>query len=198
MFKLGKSEFDVKEAVLSAAFTTWDDEEDTEFLWHIDIEMEKGILIFDDEDDYEETACPMLYHNNGFCVDVRSWKELEGVTLEWEEEENDDGYDAGGIFAFYHESITEGKIEFLKRNGNKFLVRWSGMMEEEVPFEFEGELEFSRIHADSASLSNLEELKSAMAEFIDMDEFECVSESSYDKDDGERHNIWSFTPKDVN
>ncbi len=71
-------------------------------------------------------------------------------------------------------------------------------MMEDVPFEFEGELNFSGISADSASISNLEELKSAMMEFIDIDEFKCVSESSYDKDDGEKHNVWSFVPKDVN
>lgn len=201
MFKLGKSEFKIKSADLHASYTTWDDEE-IEFVWHIDVEMEEGKLIFDDEenegeDDYEDIVSPSLYHQNGFRVDVHSWKELEGVILEWEDRENDNGEDAGYVYTFYHEAITEGKIEFLKRNGNKYLVRWSGMVEDEISFEFEGELDFSGILVDSASISNQEELKSAMMQYIDMEEFECVSESGYDKEDGERHNTWRCVPKDV-
>ncbi len=147
----------------------------------------------------EDTVSPSLYHENGFRIDdVHSWKELEGVILEWEDRENDNGEDAGYVFAFYHEAITEGKIEFLKRNGNKYLVRWTGMAEDEIPFEFEGELKFSGILVDSASISNQEELKSAMMQFIDMEEFTCVSESSYGKEDGERHNTWRLVPKDAN
>ncbi len=203
MFKLGKSEFKVKKADLRASFTTWDDEEDTEFVWYIDVEMEEGKLTFDDEenegeDDDEETVSPSLYHNNGFRIDgVHSWKELEGVILEWEEEENDYG-EAGYVDTFDMEAITEGRIEFLKRNGNKYLVRWTGVVEDEIPFEFEGELNFTGISADSASISNQEELKSAMMQFIDMEEFKCVLESGYDKEDGERHNTWEFAPKDAN
>lgn len=207
MFKLGKTEFKIKSADLSASFTTWDDEE-TEFVWHIDVEMEEGKLIFDDEenegeddfeDDYEDTVSPILYHDNGFQIDnVHSWKELEGVILEWEDRENDNGEDAGCIYTFEHDAITEGKIEFLKRNGIKYLVRWSGMVEDEIPFEFEGELNFTGISADSASISNQVELKSAMMQFIDMEEFKCVSESGYDKEDGERHNTWRLVQKDAN
>lgn len=207
MLKLGKTEFKVKKADLSAAFRTWDDEEDTEFVWCINIEMEEGQLIFDDEeyegeddfeDDYEDTVSPSLYHDNGFRIDnVHSWKELEGVILEWKDRENDNGEDAGYIYTFEHDAITEGKIEFLKRNGNKYLVRWSGMVEDEIPFEFEGELDFTGIEVDSASIPNKEELKSAMMQFIDMEEFKCVLESGYNKDDGERHNRWRFVPKDA-
>ncbi len=35
MFKFGKSEFKIKSADLSASFTTYDDEEDTEFVWYM-------------------------------------------------------------------------------------------------------------------------------------------------------------------
>ena len=193
MFKLGESEFEIKEADLTAAFRTCDDEEDTEFVWVIYIKMEEGTL---DED--EETVSPCLYHENGFRIeDVHSWKELEGVTLEWDEEENDNGEDAGYIQTFDTEIITEGRIEFLKRNGRKYLVKWSGVTEYETPFEFEGELDFSGILVDSASIPNQEELEAAMTPFIDMEEFECVPESGYDKDDGERHYRWTCVPKDV-
>ncbi len=64
MFKLGKSEFKIKSADLHAAFTTWDDEE-IEFVWHIDVEMEEGRLIFDDEeneDDYEDIVSPSVLY----------------------------------------------------------------------------------------------------------------------------------------
>lgn len=62
------------------------------------------------------------------------------------------------------------------------------MVADETPFEFEGELDFIGILVDSASISNQEKLKVTMMQFIDMEEFTCVPESSYDKDDGERHN----------
>ena len=198
MFKLGNSEFEIEKAELIAAFETWDDEEDTSLTWGINIEMAEGPLILDDEEDEEdegETVSPSLYHDNGFRIDqAHSWKELEGVVLEWEEEENDNGEDAGFISTFDSEAITEGKIEFLKRNGDKYLVRWSGVTEYEIPFEFEGELDFTGIVVDSASISNQEELKSAMTPFIDVDEFECVLEEHYD---GERHYRWNCMPKDA-
>ena len=173
MFKLGESEFEVETAELYAVFQTWDDEEDTSLVWCINIDMEEGTLAPEDEEDEdEETVSPNLYHENGFRIEqAHSWKELEGVVLEWEEEENDNGEDAGFIHTFDTEMITEGKIEFLERNGDKYLMRWSGVTEYETPFEFEGELEFTGILADSASISNQEELKSALAPFIDMDEF---------------------------
>ncbi len=194
MFKFGGSEFKVENAELYAVFTTYDDEEDTGLVWCIDIDMEEGTL----EEEEEETVSPNLYHENGFRIDdVHSWKELAGVTLEWEEEENDYGEYAGYIHTFDNEAIIEGKIEFLNRNGSKYLVRWSGITEYETPFEFEGELNFTGIFADSASVSELEELKSIMMEFIDMDEFECVPESGYDKDNGEHHSRWTFIPKNV-
>ena len=197
MFKLGESEFEVETAELYAVFQTWDDEADTSLVWCINIDMEEGTLAPEDEDDEdEETVSPNLYHENGFRIEqAHSWKELEGVVLEWEEEENDNGEDAGFIHAFDTEMITEGKIEFLERNGDKYLARWSGVTEYETPFEFEGELKFTGILADGASISNQEELKSALAPFIDMDEFECVPEESYDKDDGERHYRWKCVLK---
>lgn len=199
MFKLGKSEFKIKEADLHAVFITWDDEEDIQLVWGIDIEAEEGQLILEeDEEEWEETVRPSLYHENGFRIDhVHSWKELEGVILEWDERENDNGEDAGFVSTFDSEAIVEGKIEFLKRNGNKYLVRWSGMVEDETPFEFEGELDFSGIIVDSASISNQEELRAALEPFIDMEEFECVPESGYVKDNGERHNRWTCVPKDA-
>ena len=201
MFKLGNSEFEIEKAELIAAFETWDDEEDTSLTWGINIEMAEGPLILDDEEGEEdegETVSPSLYHDNGFRIDqAHSWKELEGIVLEWAEEENDNGEDAGFISTFDSEAITEGKIEFLKRNGNKYLVRWSGVTEYETPFEFEGELDFTGIVVDSASISNQEELKSAMTPFIDVDEFECVLEEHYDKEDGERHYRWNCMPKDA-
>ena len=197
MFKLGESEFEVETAELYAVFQTWDDEADTSLVWCINIDMEEGTLApEDEEDEEEETVSPNLYHENGFRIEqAHSWKELEGVVLEWEEEENDNGEDAGFIHTFDTEMITEGKIEFLERNGDKYLARWSGVTEYETPFEFEGELEFTGILADSASISNQEELKSALAPFIDIDEFECVPEENYDKDDGERHYRWKCVLK---
>ncbi len=186
MFKLGKSEFKVEEAVLSASFVIWDDAEDTEFVWCLEMDMEEGELVIDEEDEYSEELSPRLYHENGFRIDVQSWKELEGVALEWEEEENDNGEDAGFIYMGYHAAITQGKIEFLKRNGDKFLVRWSGMAEDEVPFEFEGEVHFRGILAD-CMIEDLKELESNLMEFTDMEGFECVKQSSYDNSNGKRY-----------
>lgn len=192
MLKYGETELDVKYADLHAVFTTYDDEEDTCLVWCIDIETEEGTL-----EEEEEPVSVNLYHENGFRIDdIQSWKDLEGVVLEWEEEENDYGEDAGFIRTFDSEVITEGKIEFLERNGRKYLVRWSGVTEYETTFEFEGELDFTGILAESASIPDVEGLKSKMTEFIDMDEFECVPEEGYDKDNGEHHNRWTFIPKD--
>lgn len=223
MFKLETSEFEIENAKLYGAFTIYDGE--AEFVWALGIDMKEGKYIDseteeepddldeeeldeseeeededddDDDDDFFDYVTPSLYHNNGFSLDVRSWKEIEGITLDWDSEYNDDDEEAGYLYVFYHEPLTEGKIEFLERRGDKFLVRWAGAVED-LPFVFEGEVTFTGITADCSGISTLEELKSAMKNYIDVDEYDCASYESYDNTeapDGKRHK-WQLVPNNI-
>jgi len=213
MFKLGNSEFEIEKGSFHAYFA--DDKmnrrmqcEPKNWLsWHIDIQMESGPLVTElkndeEEEDYEEVS-PYLYHNNGFSLDVRSWKSVEGISKIWEEPYNEDEEEAGTLCVFGHEDVTSGKIEFLKRKGSVFSVRWSGTANvywdeeygENVPFEFEGELLFEGVYAGCDRLSNQKELEDAMAEFIDISEFECVSKEHHKISGGISYS-WRYAPRD--
>lgn len=231
MFKLGNSEFQVKGASFYAGFSDdkmnvrMQCEPKNDFVWLIDIGMEYGPLItklkqdddefdedeYDDEydddkyeddyDDYEEVS-PRLYHNNGFSLDVRSWKAIEGMSKTWEEEYNENDEEAGCLCVFEHEDVTSGTIEFLKRQGTEFLIRWTGTANvywddeygADVPFEFEGWIPFEGIYAGCDRISDRKELEEAMAEFIDISEFECVLEKNHKIEGGISYD-WKYVPK---
>ena len=217
MFKLGNSEFEVKGASFYASFS--DDkmnvrmqcEPKNDFTWHIDIHMEYGPLItklkqddeYDDEyddDEYEEVL-PRLYHNNGFSLNVHSWKVVEGMSKTWEEEYNEEEEEAGFLYVFEHENVTSGTIEFLKREGSRFLVKWTGTANvywddeygADVPFEFEDWIPFEGIFAGCDRISNRKELEETMAEFIDISEFECVLEKNHKIEGGISYD-WKYVP----
>lgn len=206
-------------------------EPENSFSWHLDINMQEGPLItqsknhekdydddYDDEDDYNsddseddyddedgyddyESVEPRLYHNNGFSLNVRSWKSVEGMSKVWEEEYNEDEEEAGCLYIFGHDPVTSGKIEFLKRKGTEFLVKWTGTAnvywdeeyDTDVPFEFEGWISFGGILACCDRISDRSELEEAMKEFINVDEFECVSEESHEITGGRSYR-WKYKP----
>lgn len=221
MFKLGDLEFEVKEAVFHGCFYDAAMSKRNylkgveELLWHIEIHMESGKFItkLSDEEQAEldegeepffETVLPYLYHNNGFKIDVRSWKDIEKIVLNWDSEYNENDEEAGNLYVFEHEEITKGKIEFLERKENKFLIRWTGTANvywndeygADVPFSYEGEVVFSGINAHCITISDLDELKSVMKDFINLDEFDCVAEESR-KNGTSTDYTWKFKPNNI-
>ncbi len=223
MFKLGKLEFEVESAVIDAVFSDAGmgvldplrKENQPEFKWYLEIEMKDGDFVTewipDDEDDddepFYESVSPILYHNNGFRMDVKSWKDLEGMSKTWESDCNEDGEEAGYLYVFEHEDVTSGTIEFLKREGNVFYVKWNGTANvfwndeygEDVPFEFEGDATFKGLLTLGVDVTNLEDVKIKLSKYIDMGEFEFESEECNDRDSGENgmkivHRFY-FVPK---
>lgn len=205
-FRLGKLEFGVKDAEISAMYCepilnqrAGSGALAEDFAWYIDIGMEKGDFVYEldeeelaeldeGEEPFYESVSPRLYHNNGFGLeDVSSWKDLEGQTLVWEDECNEDGEEAGFLYVFEHEDVTKGTIEILERHGTNFQIRWSGTANvywneeygEDVPFVFEGEVRFTGILACSDVEFTEEEVRDAMQKYINMDEFVCESQTSH-------------------
>lgn len=219
MFKLGKLIFEVERAKIRADYFepvinqragSMCSEED--FSWTIDIQMKEGDFVYElsseeldeleeGEEPFYESVSPYLYHNNGFALDISSWKELEGQTLCWESEYNENDEEAGSLYVFEHEAVTSGKIEFLERRGTVFLMRWSGTANvywndeygEDVPFVFEGEVCFEGIGAHSDVALTEEEVRAAMQKYINMEEFVCVSQDSHKIDRG-RSYTWKYIP----
>ncbi len=223
MFRLGKLEFKVKEggASLRGGFYDGAMSERMQLLpvpqmnWYIDIDLERGDFIYEltpeDLEDLEEgeeyiyeSVAPRLYHNNGFELDITSWKDIEGITLNWDSECNEKGEEAGYLYVFEHEDVTKGKIEFLKRNGTQFFVRWSGTAnvywnEEygaDVPFLFEGEVNFDGISAHCDKIKTMDELVPVLQQFVNLDEYKCVSQDSYKIQKGTSYS-WRFIPQNI-
>lgn len=218
MFKLGKLKFDVENATLSGGFMDsamskrMQSTGLAEFHWFIEIDMNKGDFVTelddegleDDEEIYYESVSPRLYHNNGFRLDIKSWKDIEGISLKWDSQYNANGEEAGTLYVFEHEDVTTGTIEFLKRNGNRFLVRWTGTANvywndeygEDVPFSFEGEVEFSGVSAYCDYISTLDELKMVMTDFVNLDEYKCIFNDKHEIKTGVSY-LWKFFPKKI-
>lgn len=224
MFKLGKLEFEVESADLSAAFSDagmrkfdhTDKEKKPKLVWFLEIDMEYGDFVTESarqeaeeegEEPFYESVPPRLYYNNGFRMDVKSWKDLEGMSKTWESDCNEDGEEAGYLYVFEHEDVTSGKIEFLKREGDVFHVRWSGTANvfwddeygEDVPFEFEGDMKFSDLQASCIDVTDLDGVRAVLSEYIDMSEFEFESERTYEFHSGEEGiktvHRFKFVPK---
>lgn len=221
MFELGKLKFAVESAVLSGSFLDaamskrMQSTGEPEFCWHIEIGMKEGEFITEpDEEELEEleegeeiiyeSVSPSLYHNNGFKLDIKSWKDIEGISLEWDSEYNENDEEAGYLYVFEHENVTKGTIKFLKRNKDRFLVSWKGTANvywndeygEDVPFSFEGEVKFKGISACCDSISTLDELKTAISDFIDIDEYKCESKETHKIESG-ISNRWNFVPENI-
>lgn len=90
---------------------------------------------------------------NIFKLDIKSWKDIAGLSLKWDSQYNKNGEEAGTLYVFEHEYVNSGTIQFLERNGNKFKVKWTGTANvywndeygEDVPFYFEGDVKFTGI-----------------------------------------------------
>lgn len=222
MLKLGDLEFEVESADLSAAFSEagmsiFDPPEIynyPEFVWFLEIDTEEGDCFEwipddsdEDEEPFYERAAPCLYHNNGFRMDVKSWKALEGMSKTWASECNEAGEEAGCLYVFEHEDVTSGRIEFLKREGNVFRVRWSGTANifwndeygKDVPFNFEGDVTFSELLALCVDITDLDGVKEELSEYIDMNEFEFEAEEIYERSSSEdgtkKVHRFKFAPK---
>lgn len=219
MFRLGKLEFEVEYATVCASYAepklnqrAGSMKAEETFDWTIDIDMKAGDFVYElsdeeleeldeGEEPFYESVSPRLYHNNGFVLNISSWKELEGQTLVWESEYNANGEEAGFLCVFEHEAVTKGKIEFLERRGNVFWVRWSGTANvywndeygEDVPFLFEGEVRFTGIGAYSDVELSEEEVRTAMRKYINMDELVCQSEDSHKIIGGTSYR-WKYVP----
>lgn len=224
MFKLGKLEFEVESAVIDATFSdagmsVFDlttKENQPKFVWTLEIDMEERDFVTESalleaeeegEEPFYESASPMLYHNNGFRMNVKSWKDLEGMSKTWESDNNEDGEEAGYLYVFEHENVTSGTIEFLRREGNVFHVKWIGTAnvfwddeyDEDVPFEFEGDATFRELLALGVDAANLDDMKIELSKYINMDEFEFESEKTYPRYSGEESkktvHRFNFVPK---
>ncbi|MCI9033038.1 MAG: hypothetical protein HFJ08_03095 [Lachnospiraceae bacterium] len=219
MFQLGKLKFDVIGASVYAGYSEPKHNkragsciEEEEFSWYIDIGMAEGDFVYElSEEEQEEldegeepvyeSVSPRLYHNNGFALKLSSWKDLEGQTLTWVSEYNDNEEEAGCLCVFEHEDVTKGKIEFLQRRGNIFFMRWSGTANvywndeygEDVPFLFEGEVIFKGILACADVEMTEEEIRTAMQKYINMDEFICISQESHEIIGGKSYQ-WKYCP----
>ncbi len=215
MFKLGKLSFDVENATFGGSFMDSGMSKrmqctgQPEFHWYIEIDMQEGDFVTESHDDeiedddeiFYESVSPRLYHNNGFKLDIKSWKDVEGLSLKWDSQYNANGEEAGTLYVFEHEDVTSGTIEFLKRSGNKFLVRWTGNANvywndeygEDVPFSFEGEVEFSGVTAHCDDISTLDELQMVMAEFINLEDYKCISNDTHKIETGVSRK-WKFAP----
>ena len=187
MFRLGRSEFEVTAAEIHGFFT-----EKQGLLWFLSVDTEGELIFYDceNEKDHLWPLEPWLYHCNGIHLDISSWKELEGLDLQWDSEYDVKGDEAGVLYVLEHEDVTKCRIEFLERHGAVFSVRWTGTAHvyvddeygENVPFAFQGDMTFEGISVQSALPE--QEVTEVLKRVTDLDGLVCTGSG------GE----WQFVP----
>ncbi|MCL2388305.1 MAG: hypothetical protein FWC89_12285 [Defluviitaleaceae bacterium] len=185
---MGDTAFDIKLAQIRACFVdaSSNSKPEDSFAWVIDIEAEGRFyneeLVFEygydeDEIDYDGEHYNTHLYSEGFPLDSKSWKDLEGKTIVWDNFDSKNGIHAGQCLFHYHQSISTAKLEILERRGSKFYVRYTGIIDAhpDNTFFFEGEVDCV-IWATTRSIRNIDELMPVLAEYINIEEVKLKSE----------------------
>ena len=188
---IGNTEFTVKLAQLRGAFS---DRGEHSFCWGVDIEAsgryyDEEYAVTDSE--YNGEHCDVsLESGDDLFSDIHSWKELAGKIAVWDDFDRENGIDSGQCFFLYHQPISSAKLEIIERRGNKFYVRYSGIVDElpDKNFTFEGEMDCV-IEAYTYDIRNVEELMPALSKYINIKELKLRNE-----DTGANDCVWCFDP----
>jgi len=192
------SYFDITLAQLRACFV--EHQHEHSFDWVIDIEAEgryydeEAALEIGEDNDYEYDGedCDIHLDSEGFPLDSKSWKDLEGKSIVWDNFDSKKGVHAGQCLFFYHQLISTAKLEMLERRGNKFYVRYSGIIDAypDDTFLFEGEVDCV-IWASTRNIRSIDELMPVLAKHINIEEIKLKSEHK-----GSISCEWYFSPSE--
>lgn len=158
MFKIGNAQLGVKQAEIVAWINR--EESDTEIYWSLKVisnQPPEEVL------DGREVKLEI----EDFDFKGRFWKDLLGYDFCWEEEYNEPkDCPYGRSYHYTHEIVPKGHFEVLKRDQNRFLVRYKGLtdinwdesFDENVPFEIECWAEFVGISMPTSESESLQDL----------------------------------------
>ena len=171
MLRIKDIEFEVdrKRSNLSAYIPQQPQDPPERLCWSVEIncvekEYEKGFWT------------PMLYVND-LNIDVRDWKQVEGVTIDKDDEDV-----AAYLYVLEHEPTRNNLIRFASRIGNVFTVEWTCLADaywdddysSDLPLQLQSQVLFDGVHiswveADQAGVALAKEM---VARYLDLKHLE--------------------------
>ena len=137
------SRFELQKGIISGWITdpywtrTYAPDTPLEPKWGVELSFERGII-------GDESYGPCVYHAS-LPFNLRNWRELSGVTCEWNEPMNKHNQPNGGFYLWQHGSILEAHLEISRIEGSSFRVEWNGVCETLLEAPIPSEANFSLI-----------------------------------------------------
>lgn len=203
-FRLDDQVYSVQKSSLWAAINdpywcdTFNDGNEKSLYWGIDIhgapKKEAGSL-----------RPPHAYHHT-MVFEIKTWKELEGETVEWFDpfDEETQQYN-GGFYVQSHGSIVEAKLQLISFDGDQCSVLWDGLCErlwdtsDESPAEFaiETTVPFKEVLVRGHDDDDEQSFRDRLAESLNPDDFiqHEVHRGTHRYQDGMGMTDCRFTPK---
>lgn len=173
--------------------------------WILNIETD-GREFASDDSKFPETWQPRAYSEN-LPLQVRSWKELDGLTIECDGPSQEEKCQLIGPFHLYvyeHADVTRNRLHFSEINGTSLNLDWDGLCNvyagdyfEDIPFRVKTRVEFigirivesdpSAAHAVISHILNPQEYTQLDPKFRDWGDERLPH-------DGPKADIW-FKPK---
>jgi hypothetical protein len=142
--------------------------------WEVIVQTEEQLL-FEETDD-EIYADPRISWGEFSFPDMRRWTDLEGKSVGSEAGRRDANVPAVASSYFWtHEAIPTSTLQFSKRTGSKFEIRWEGFCNplwqepyhKDVPFSIEAEAVFQKITVAAGKSDTDQTARERLAKYVD-------------------------------
>jgi hypothetical protein len=120
---------------------------------------------------------PRIYHET-MHFDIRSWKKLEGQSLQWSKSFDErSGEPNGGFYVFEHGDITRADLRIGARSSTGFVVDWTGRCNvhfdggefgADVPFELNATAVFRQIVVNASEKDDDASVRARLAQYLEL------------------------------
>jgi len=159
IFRLNNVEFDIESATLLAGVYPLPDEDTSEFIWILDVNMARREL-------NGQNCRPRLYHEE-IVLPARRLEDLAGQTLFLNMEEE---YPEYALYVFQHCAIYGSHLRFIDVDGRNVRIEWRGLSDArgpDTPFYMHARAEFKEIQVKGNENDTEETMRARLEEHFD-------------------------------
>jgi hypothetical protein len=156
---------------------------DPRLVWMLHIHCDEHLVDGD-------SCKPFLCHES-LRFPIRRWVDIAGQSVEWNSPWNDKLDEPNGVFdVFESGEVPTGRLRFLTRNTNRFMIEWEGVAEPfplcPEPFSLTAEAVFTELRVDGSGHDSEESLRQRLLQCIDADRLvgEPMVRRKFNYDDG--------------